>query len=379
MHFLIAPNSFKHSLDADDAANAIKQGLEESSLDCTTECFPVGDGGDGTGDILIKRFNGSVIETDAKDPLGRKIKTSFGLIDSGRTAIIEMANASGLRLLKKDELDPLIASSYGTGEQMIKALQAGAKKIILGMGGSATVDGGTGILRAFGIRFLDESGNELKGIPGTLNQLASIDTSNIDQRIFDCELIILCDVSNPLLGQEGAAAVFGPQKGASKQAVEQLELALTRFSQISFQQTGKDIASIRFSGTAGGAAAGLYAFLNAKLVNGIDYFLELTEFEKALQKARVVITGEGSIDEQTLGGKAPYGVAAKAKEKNLPVIGVAGKVPLEQNKNLQTYFDVLMAIGQGPSDLPEALKNTRENLVRAGYNIGNMLYMTNHK
>ena len=373
MNIVIAPNAFKNALGAEDAAAAIKKGLLQSKLDCDCECFPVGDGGDGTGELIIQRYAGKIIETRVHDPLGRKIDASFGLIDEGKTAIIEMANASGLRLLRQEELDPLRANSFGTGEQIKLALDNGANKIIIAMGGSATVDGACGMLKALGVRFLDKKGFELNELPASLYQLAAVDLSSVDQRIADSELIVLCDVDNILLGEKGAAAVFGPQKGASAEDVKQLDKALEKLSAIALQATGKDMAAIKYGGTAGGAAAGLYAFLNAKLVNGIEYFLQLTNFVDALKDADAVITGEGSIDEQTLQGKGPFGVAQLAKKKNLPVIALAGKIPLEENVSLKKYFDVLISINEKPVDLQEALANTERNLVRAGERIGKLL------
>lgn len=373
MRILISPNAFKHSLNAEDAAIAIQKGLLESKLDCTCVCFPIGDGGDGTGRLIIKICGGALVSTEVQDPLGRRINTSFGLINEGRTAIIEMADASGIRLLKHNELDPLHATSFGTGEQIKKALDNGARKIIIGMGGSATVDGGTGILKALGIRFLKADGKELLKLPEGLNELDSVDLSGLDERIMECEIIVLCDVDNRLLGDQGAAAIFGPQKGASVVDVKKLDTALRRFAEVALQQTGKDISAIKYGGTAGGAAAGLYAFLNAKIVNGIDYFLRITDFDSALEKADLVITGEGSIDEQTLQGKGPFGVARLAKKKGIPVIGLAGRVPLKQNSNLQKYFDILMPIGNQPSGLTEALTSTEANLVRTSRELGTLL------
>jgi glycerate 2-kinase len=373
LRILIAPNAFKNSLDAEGVALAIRDGLEQSALNCTCETFPIGDGGDGTGDLIIKKCAGELVSGMVHDPLGREIEASFGLIDSGKTAVIEMANASGLRLLKLSELGPLHANTFGTGEQIRLALDRGVTRIIIGMGGSATVDGGVGILKALGIRFLDEKGEELPTLPGDLVRLETIDVSELDHRIFDSEVIVLCDVDNTLLGEEGAAAVFGPQKGATAETLPKLEASLRRLAEVTLRQIGRHIAVLRHGGTAGGAAAGLYAFLGAKLVNGIDYFLQLTGFEAALEEADLVITGEGSIDEQTLQGKGPFGVARQAKLKGLPVIGVAGKVPLVKDPGLQEYFDVLVAIGNGPADLETAFRVTTENMVRTAWEIGNLL------
>lgn len=387
VRILIAPNAFKNGLDAAAAASAIEQGLVRSRLDCVCECHPIGDGGDGTCDLIIQRSGGVRMEVPVHDPLGRSISASYGLIDDGLTAVIEMADASGIRLLQAAELNPLRASSYGTGELIKAALENGVRKIIIGMGGSATVDGGVGILEALGIRFVGADGETVSGLPvrsgeadgpvlpETLVGLDSIDLSGLDPRVFDCEFIVLCDVENRLLGPYGAAAVFGPQKGATPQSLPKLEQALTRYSEVALQQTGRDMALLRHGGTAGGAAAGLQTFLGATLVNGIDYFLQITGFEEALQKADIVITGEGSIDEQTLQGKGPYGVAFRAKEKGLAVIGLAGKLPLESNSRLHEYFDVLLAIGNEPADIGTALRDTAGNLVRTGEELGNLLML----
>jgi glycerate kinase len=373
MRILIAPNAFKHSLTAEQAADAIKEGLMGSRLQCTCECFPIGDGGDGTGELIIKKCKGELVEAAVQDPLGRKIRASFGLIDEGKTAVIEMADASGIRLLHPKELNPLGATSFGTGEQIKLALDKGAQKIVIGMGGSATVDGACGMLKALGFRFLDANGNELADLPESLTRLATVDDSQLDKRITETEIIVLCDVGNLLLGEQGAAAVFGPQKGASVDGVKKLDEALARLAEVGLKHTGKDMANVRSGGTAGGAAGGLFAFVGAKLVNGIDHFLQLTHFDDALQQADLVITGEGSIDEQTLQGKGPFGVAYRAKLKNLPVVGLAGKIPVEKNEKLQEYFDVLLAIGNEPVDLPTALAATTANLKRVGATIGNLL------
>lgn len=373
MHLLIAPNAFKNSLNAEDAAVAISKGFMQSKLECTCENFPIADGGDGTAELIIKKCLGVTVNAEVHDPLGRKISASFGLIDEGTTAVIEMANASGLRLLNSKELDPLHVTSFGTGEQIKIALDKGATKIIIAMGGSATVDGASGMLKALGIRFLNKDGIELNDLPADLLQLAAVDVSHLDKRILQSEVVVLCDVDNLLLGDNGAAAMFGPQKGASAEDVLKLDKALAQFAAIALQQTKKDITAIKYGGTAGGASAGLHAFINAHLVNGIEYFLDLTGFDKSLEKANLVITGEGSIDEQTLQGKGPFGVAHRAKEKGLPVIALAGKVPLEKNEALSKYFDVLFAIGHQPCNLPAALAATENNLIRTAEAQGNIL------
>src|SRR5258705_11927981 len=270
MHILIAPNAFKNSLDAAKVAEAVNNGLHQSKLSCTTTCFPVADGGDGTAGLLIDHLGGQLIHAIVQDPLARKITSSFGWIEKDKTTIIELSAASGLRLLKTDEYDPLVTTTQGTGELIIEALNKGAAKIILCIGGSATVDGGTGILKALGMKFFDAGGNELNNLPASLSSLAEIDMTGLDKRIANTEIIILCDVENPLLGSHGAAAIFGPQKGASGKDVQLIETGLTKLRDVVLNKTGKDMAVVKHGGAAGGVAAALHNLLNADLVNGID-------------------------------------------------------------------------------------------------------------
>lgn len=379
MHILISPNAFKNSLSATEAALAIQEGLLDSRLNCTCECFPIGDGGDGTAQLILEKFNGDKIHVTVNDPLGRKIETAFGLIGNGKTAVIEMADASGLRLLETAELDPLKTSSFGTGELLRSALERNVDRIIIGLGGSATVDGGAGLLSALGARFLDKRGTELKPIPENLVKLDHIDISGVDERMFRCKITVLCDVDNYLLGDEGAAATFGPQKGAKASDLPTLEKVLRNISDSAFKQTKRRMDGVKHGGAAGGIAASLYSFFNAELVNGAEYFLHLTSFEESVKRCDLLITGEGSLDEQTLQGKAPFAVAKSAKAKNIPVVGIAGKVPLTQNYDMNTYFDVLLAIGHQPADLSKAMEDTRSNLVRTGTLIGNLCAVRSNK
>jgi glycerate kinase len=372
MHILIAPNAFKNALSASDASECIREGLTKSKLKFISTVFPVADGGDGTGALLIEKAHASLINAIVRNPLGRKISASFGLTDDG-TAIIELAGTCGLRLMKPNELNPMHASTWGAGELIKMALDKKANRILLCIGGSCTTDAGTGILQTLGIRFLDKNGHELQGMPESLLQLETIDSSQLDMRMSETELILLCDVQNTLLGAKGAAFVFGPQKGAGKNDVEKLEACLARLRDVALHDTGKDMAALKHGGAAGGVAAGLAVFLNARLVNGTDYFLDYTHFDKALQNADLVITGEGSIDEQTLQGKAPFGVALRAKEKGIPVIGLAGKVPLVPDSKLQKYFDILLAINNEPLEIETALKNTSDNLIRTASALGGLL------
>lgn len=373
MHILVAPNAFKNSLDAKKAAIAISDGLLKSKLSCTTTLFPVADGGDGTADLLIDHLQGEHLFAAVHDPLGRMIKTSFGWSEKYETAIIELATASGLRLLKPGEYDPIKTSTRGTGELIREALNKKPGKIILCIGGSATVDGGVGILGALGVKFLDQNKNVLNELPISLSSLDGVDLTHIDKRVSQTEIFILCDVENPLLGINGAARIFGPQKGALEKDVEMLEARLANFNKVVMNATGKDISAIKHGGAAGGVAAGLYALLNAQLKNGIDHYLELTGFERELKRADLVITGEGSIDLQTLQGKAPFGVARKAKELGLPVIALGGNVPSVVNESLREYFDQLISINQEFINIDEAIKNTYQNLEKTAMALGDQL------
>jgi glycerate kinase len=375
MHILIAPNAFKNSLDAPAVALAIQRGLEQSSLSCSSTCFPIADGGDGTGALIIEHLKGTTVCTTVKDPLGRDIESRFGIIHNGNTAVIEMADASGLRLLKTSEYSPLTSSSFGTGQLILKALDYGVNKIILAIGGSASIDGGTGLLSALGVRFLDIAGNNLEQIPKNLIALSSIDASQLDKRLLNCRLMILCDVENTLLGEKGAATVFGPQKGATLTDITTLEASLTQFRNIVLKQTGTDIALLKHGGAAGGTAAGVAGLLGAALLKGIDYFLELTNFAETIQTADLLITGEGCIDLQTLEGKAPMGVAIVAKKNKIPVIGIAGKIAIDNLEQLREFFNALVPIVNEPFSLEKAFRQTEHNLVRTGNMIGEILAM----
>jgi glycerate 2-kinase len=370
MNILLAPNAFKNSLSAREVSQSIENGFLQSGLDCRIQSFPIGDGGDGTGRLIIEKLSGFLEEVQAKDPLGRTIKTSIGFIDTGTTAVIEMADISGLRLLSDSQRDPLQTSSQGTGQLIRIALDRDVQKIILCVGGSATVDGGCGILQELGVRFLDEAAQDLMRLPSQLTQLNAIDITLLDKRILDTELVVLCDVDNFLLGKNGAAAVFGPQKGASHKDVLLLEAGMHKFRDIWLLQTGRDLNQIVFGGAAGGVAASLHSFLRAKLVQGIEYFLDLTEFNEALHDTDLLITAEGSIDRQTLQGKGPFGVARRAKKNNIPVIGIAGQIPLLPDTGLQEYFDVLIPIGHQPEDLKTSMEHTSENLARTAFQLG---------
>jgi glycerate kinase len=377
MRIVIAPNAFKGSLTAGETTQSIAAGLKQSLLSCTLKLIPVADGGDGTAHLISKKLSAISVKTLVHHPLGKEIFASYGWVNKTKTAIIEMADASGLRLIKENDLNPIKANTRGTGELIKSALDKGAQKIILGIGGSATVDGASGLLQELGVKFLDKENRKITELPKGLLALNRIDVSGMDSRLKDCEVILLCDVTNKLLGKNGAAAVFGPQKGADKKAVALLEKCLYQFNKIVKKDVKVDMDSFKHGGSAGGVAAGLAAFANAKLVSGISYFLDLIKFENELKTADLIITAEGRLDTQTLEGKGPYGVAEKAMQHKIPVIILAGQVPLKAGKELHRYFNAIFSIGHGPSSAEDAMKNTAADLERTSLELGNLLALKN--
>ena len=365
MQIILAPNAFKNSLPANEVAEALREGLLQGGFNGVIYCCPVGDGGDGTGNILQQQLKAKPIVCKTVDALQCPIDAAFGMTRD-RTAIIELANASGLRLLKPEEYAPLIANTRGTGKMIKAALDAGAEKIILCIGGSATIDGGTGLLQELGIVFNNINDTAITDLPIGLDELHSIDCRNLDYRLNNVEITILCDVQNKLLGENGAAAVFGPQKGAAGETVNILEKSLTRLDEVVFTTTQKRMSEMPHSGAAGGVAAALCAFTNAKAVDGISHFLDLVQFNTRIKNTDLIITGEGAIDRQTLDGKAPYGVAVAAKEAGIPVIAVAGHTPQKPGDELAHYFNEIININEPGTPLNIAIKNTRQNLIKTG-------------
>lgn len=371
INILLAPNAFKNSLGADEVATALAEGLKQSRVDATINCCPVGDGGDGTGKILALHLKAEKRLYKTVDPFGRPITAPI-YYTNDHTAIIELADTSGLKLLQPAEYDPMRATTYGTGMLITKAMDRKVKRILLAIGGSATVDGGSGILNALGIQFLNSKGIAIKKFPQDLTQLQDIDLSGMDVRLKQTELVILCDVKNKLLGSNGAAKVFGPQKGATPENISILEKSLKVLDKIIYQASGIKISSLPHGGAAGGIAASLTALCNAKSVNGTDFFLDIIRFNEQLQEADIVITGEGSLDAQTLEGKAPLGVAKRAKRMGIRVIGIGGKTE-SNNKKLRHYFDHLIPISSPNSSLAKAIRETRSNLVKAGKKTGQLI------
>ena len=357
MKIVIAPQAFKGSLSALNVANAGQKGVRRIFHDAQILACPVADGGDGTLETLVESSGGKIMETNVADPTGKPIVAQWGAMGDGNTAVIEMARTSGLALLTLEERDPLNATTYGLGEIIVSALNKGFRKFIVGIGGSATNDAGAGMAQALGIKLMDREGRNLVFGGAALQNLSVIDTSSIDQRVLESNFQIACDVNNPLTGPEGAAAVYGPQKGATEENVRQLDSALGVFAEVAKRDLGKDISNLEGAGAAGGLGAGMIAFVEGHLRAGVDIVLDTVNLAEKLESADLVITGEGSIDFQTVYNKAPIGVARMAKARGIPTIGISGML----GKNYQIVhnhgIDAALSIANGPISLEESLQN----------------------
>ena len=369
MKIIIAPDSFKESVSASRCAQAIKAGFVSIFPQAECVCLPIADGGEGTVEAMVEATDGKMVMLPVMGPMGDFVGAFYGLSGDGQTAFIEMAAASGLMLVPAGERNPLRATSYGTGELIRHALDAGVRHIILGIGGSATVDGGMGMAQALGARFLDERGESVGLGGGALQRLVKIDLSDLDPRLHDCRIEVACDVDNPLLGERGAAAVFGPQKGACIEMVAVLERGLQNYARVMLAATGQDVAAMVGGGAAGGMGAAARVFLNATLKSGIDIVLEAGHLEEALRDADLVITGEGRMDSQTVGGKAPVGVARIAKKYDIPVIGIAGVLGDGVEAVHQHGIDAVFSILPALAPLAEVLDRGEQNLYACARNI----------
>lgn len=369
MKIVIAPDSFKESLSADKCCQAIKAGFSAIFPDAEYVCLPVADGGEGTVDAMVAATDGKVISLEVCGPMGERVMGFYGLTGDGKTAIIEMAAASGLMLVEPQARNPLLATSYGTGELIRHALDAGIRHIILGIGGSATVDGGIGMAQALGVRFFDVHGASLGMGGGNLSRLASIDLQQCDPRLKTCRIEVACDVDNPLVGPRGGARVFGPQKGATPEMVEMLEEGLLNYARVLQALTGEDISQMAGGGAAGGMGIAAVIFLQGIMKPGIEIVLQAVRLEQAIKDASLVITGEGRIDSQTVGGKAPIGVASVAMRHQVPVIGIAGVlgegVEVVHNHGIDAVFSIL----PGLAPLAEVLASGETNLYHCARNI----------
>ena len=324
MKIVVAPNAFKGTLTAPQAAAAISRGVREVFPEAEIVEVPVADGGDGTAEALVTALHGEFRAVRVDGPLGEAVEARFGLVDSGRTAVVELASASGLALIPPERRDPLRATTYGFGQLLGAAREAGVVAVIAGIGGSATNDGGAGMAQALGYRLLDAHGRDLERGGAALARLRNIDASGFDRAWASVAVRVACDVTNPLTGPLGASAVYGPQKGAGPEMVRELDAALARLSDVIERDLGKKVSEIPGAGAAGGAGAGLVAFLGAELVPGAPLVVDAAELDEKLKGASLVITGEGRVDEQTAYGKAPGEVARRAQAAGVPVLLLAG-------------------------------------------------------
>jgi len=365
MRIIVAPDSFKGSLSALGVAEAMARGIHAVFPDAEVLKVPIADGGEGTVEALVAATGGRLMHTDVRGPLGDPVRAHWGISGDGATAFLEMASASGLPLISRERRDPRRTSTFGTGELMKAALDAGLRRLVIGIGGSATNDGGTGMARALGVRFLDAEGRDLPEGGAALARLARVDLSGLDPRLAESTLLVACDVDNPLCGPRGASAVYGPQKGATTDLVAELDTALAVFATIAAQATGRDIAHSPGAGAAGGLGAGLLFFTPARLRPGVAIVLETTGFEALVQGADLVLTGEGRTDFQTAMGKAPVGVAAAARRHGVPVICLSGGLGDGAEDVLAHGIDAIASTVPQPMAL-EACMEQGATLVEAG-------------
>ena len=365
MNLLIAPNAYKGSLTAFEIAHIIANSFQKAWPEANLMQLPVADGGDGTAQVLSYHLGGIRKDIHVVNPLGRPITAPI-YITAHKTAIIEMADASGLRLLQKNEYAPIKASTFGTGQLIKAALDEGCKRLIIGIGGSATNDCGIGLLSSLGAKFIDTKGNHCQKI----TELAAIDISQLDPRLQECEIIVPSDVDNPLVGEHGAAHVFGPQKGASAAMIQKLSMAHLNFANLIKQKLQISVHHMPHTGAAGGTGAGLFGILGAQLVRGSTFILDELDFDKYLQEADLVITGEGNIDHQSDAGKAPFEVAQRARKASKPVIAIAGGIELAAHN---TDYDAVFSICNAPISLEEAIQHAPKLLLAQSQQIAQLL------
>ena len=369
MKIVIAPDSYKESLSALAVAAAIEQGFCEIFPGAEYVKLPVADGGEGTVEAMVAATEGEIVRVRVTGPLGEPVEGFYGRSGDQKSAFIEMAAASGLEMVPPARRNPLKTTSWGTGELIRHALDAGVKHIIIGIGGSATNDGGAGMVQALGAKLLTEQGEQIGPGGGELDKLARIDISGLDKRLAGCRIEVACDVTNPLIGDEGATAVFGPQKGATPQMIARLDKALAHYAQIIARDLDIDVLNLAGGGAAGGMGAALYAFCGAELRQGIEIVTDALHLDQQVADADLVITGEGRIDSQTIHGKVPVGVAKIAKRYNKPVIGIAGSLTADVGVVHDHGIDAVFSVIYTVCTLEEALEEAAENVRMAARNI----------
>ena len=376
MKILICPDSFKESLSAIEVCDCIERGLKKANSKFKIEKIPLADGGEGTVKALVLATGGRSLKCRVKNPLGKRIWAGYGILGDEKTAIIEMAAASGLALVPLKKRNPLLTTTYGTGEIIANALNRGCRRIIIGIGGSATVDGGCGMAQALGAKLLDGKGRKIGFGGGEIAKVEKIDLKFMDKRIRGTEFIIASDVRNPLLGPKGAARVYGPQKGATSKMVEKLERGLSHLAKVIRKELSISVENLPGAGAAGGLGAGLYAFLGAKMESGVELVMRIARLEKRIRKADLVITGEGRLDRQTLYGKTVMGVIKMAKKYKVPVICIAGSIMPEAKDLYRLGVKGMFSITTMPMSLQQAMEKSRSLLINASENLGHILNLT---
>lgn len=367
MHIVVAPQSLKGSLDAQEVGQAIAEGIRRVWPNADIRVVPVADGGEGTVQALVAATGGTVMRALVTGPLGEQVVASYGMLggDQSETAVIEMAAAAGLPLVPPGQRDPRKTTTRGVGEMMQAAMAAGAKRLLIGIGGSATNDGGAGMAQALGIKLLDDQGNELPAGGAALAHLARIDVTNLDRRLKDMEIQVASDVTNPLCGPEGATAVYGPQKGATPEMVRELDAALAHYGELLRRDVGADVMNAPGAGAAGGLGAGLLAFAHAELVPGAQLVLKTLDFANTVKGAALVFTAEGRLDSQTAFGKAVGAVAQAAKAAGAWVVALAGSVTADDAALAKMGIDAALSICNGPISLEESMRQARPLLTDA--------------
>ncbi|NLN19131.1 MAG: glycerate kinase [Firmicutes bacterium] len=373
MRILIAPDKFKGSLTAREVAAHIATGIRRVLPQAHLIEVPMADGGEGTVQSLVDATGGEIVGVTVTGPLGEPVEAFFGILGDGKTAVIEMASASGLVLVPPEKRNPMITTTRGTGELLLAAAARGCSKAIVGIGGSATNDGGAGLAQAVGIRLLDADGQELPPGGAALARLHAVDVSGLNPDVANMEIVVASDVTNPLCGPNGASAVYGPQKGATPQMVVELDAALEHYADVIHRQLGKDVRDLPGAGAAGGLGAGLLAFLPARMQRGVDIVLDVVELDKHVRTVDLVITGEGGIDSQTAFGKAPAGVAEVAVKYKKPVIALAGSVADDARQLHDHGFDAIFSLVRRPMTLEEAMDNAAALLETAAEQIMRLL------
>ena len=362
---LISPQEFKESLTGLEVANAIQEGINKADSKIKTNLVPVADGGDGTLQTMVDVTGGKIITETVRDPLGRNIDSVWGKLGDDNSAVIEMAKASGLALLNENEKSATLTSTYGTGQLFKFALDQGIDNFIIGIGGSATNDGGAGFVSALGAKLYDENGKEVESNGISLSSIRDIDMSNFDKRVKNTSVRVACDVTNPLCGNEGASAIFGPQKGANPEEVNLLDKNLLHWASLIKDQLGKDILNVPGAGAAGGLGAGLMAFTDAELSIGANIVLDSLNYDEHLRDVDLVIVGEGSTDKSTQFNKSPVAVAMRAKKLGIPVICLSGSVGQGYSESRDLGISSFFSIVSGPIELKYAIENAHELIVKS--------------